>query len=88
MDRPELSVEIPAGQRWERIALEDPPDRTGLVDKLLERMRNSAQETHTILAQLREQTVSWPGQHAGRVLVVLDLDPPPTEAAEETLSSP
>ena len=84
LDRPELAAEIPAGKGWERVSLTNPKGNHDLVDQLLERMRAKPSAIHTVLADLRRRTVTWPGQHVCRVLVLVNLDPAPIKDDETT----
>lgn len=78
-DQPELHAEVETPAGWERVALESASDDADLVSGLLARFGRDPRAAVTVLGNLTNRARTWSGQHASRVFVVQQLDPPPPE---------
>ena len=90
IDRSELSVEIPAGKGWERIALMGLEDETEIIETLLNRMQKSPKKVYWVVGELTQVLTRWTGQHHCRTMVVMNIEPNEVQAyrAEEESPSP
>jgi hypothetical protein len=75
VERPDLSTEIGFDDLWERISIEDPSNREGLVKSLLQEMRESPEKIRRVRGDLKRRSTPWGQGHRSRVLVVLDIAP-------------
>lgn len=81
-DRPELHAELETPAGWERVALESGSDDADLVAALLGRFDAAPGAFVAVRGVITSRTRTWTGQHASRVFVVQEVDPP-TALADE-----
>ncbi len=79
-DRPELAAELQTPSGWERVALIDHAGERPLVAGLLEGMRGAPGVVRRVRADVTDELRPYGAGHRARVVQVLELDPPESEA--------
>lgn len=75
-DQPELHAEADTPAGWERVALESADPDVDHVAALLTRFGRAPRAVVPVQGEITNNTRSWAGHHAARVLRVALVDPP------------